>query len=153
MWSSLCVYKFSYNFSKCGFIKLADDSINRLYLCSQILSYTDIIIHTIDISYIDIKWTHGLPSEEESTCSTIPLLAVLGGEGTVQFLYDAARGQLRVHGAQVRRARRGEHLAPERVFGEGKVPRQGSRSRPHVVGLGAFHTRRESPIMQGAREA
>lgn len=70
----------------------------------------------------------------------LPFLAVLGGKGTVQFLYDAARGQLRVHGAQVRRAGRGEYLPPECVFGEGKVPRQGGRRWPHVVALGAFKT-------------
>lgn len=31
-----------------------------------------------------------------------PVPAMLGGEGAMQFLYDAARGQLRVHGSQVR---------------------------------------------------
>lgn len=54
----------------------------------------------------------------------------------MQFLYDAARGQLRVQDAQVRRAGGGGDPAPQGIFGEGEVAGQCGWSGPDMIGVG-----------------
>lgn len=57
-----------------------------------------------------------------------PLLSVLGGQCSVQFLDDAARGQVRMKSPEVGRPRDGGCGDPPsqqgamRVFGESEVP-------------------------------
>lgn len=61
-----------------------------------------------------------------SALSVRPVLSMLGGQGAVQFLNDAAGGQLWVKGPKVGGPSRCGHPAPQQgamgVFGKREVP-------------------------------
>lgn len=65
-------------------------------------------------------------TKQSNVIQLSPVLSMLGGQGTVQFLNDAARGQLWVKGPKVGGPSRCGDPAPQQgamgVFGKREVP-------------------------------